>query len=213
MPVVVDRDAQLALPDADRLAEARPDIDQLVSRVVLLSLVGVPDDRRQRVPGRVKAPKTDASTAIVRLDDETSEALEREREVQRAERDGWGEAWTDTGLVFTHEDGTAWHPDQLSKAFLRLAFAAGLPPIRLHDLRHCAATLALAGGADITAVSRLPRHGSIQITADIYAEVLPELASEVASKVVRMVPRQRSRGTGVVHRKLGTSRGQPRLHR
>src|SRR6185437_8905634 len=97
------------------------------------------------------------------------------RKQQLAERVRWGSAWTDTGLVFTREDGAAYHPAHLSGRFERLAFAAGLPPIRFHDLRHGAATLALAGGADIAAVSRLLRHSSVQITADIYTEVLPEL--------------------------------------
>jgi integrase len=136
-------------------------------------------------------PKTDSSIAVVRLDDETAGVLRGQQARQQAEKEAWTGAWADTGLVFTHEDGTAYHPGSLTTALERLAFAAGLPPVRLHDLRHCAATLALAGGADITSVSRLLRHASIQITADVYAEVLPELALEVASKVVRMVPRSR----------------------
>lgn len=55
---------------------------------------------------------------------------------QNRERLTWGEAWQDTGLVFTREDGSAWHPDAVKDAFERLAFAAHLPPVRLHDIRH-----------------------------------------------------------------------------
>ena len=140
-------------------------------------------------------PKTDASQAHVKLDLEVSlPAVKAWRRRQLQERVAWGPAWTDTGLAFTREDGSAYHPAYVTMRFERLAFAAGLPPIRLHDLRHGAATLALAGGADITAVSRMLRHSSIQITADIYAEVLPELAAEVASTVASMVPRRGSAG-------------------
>ena len=117
-------------------------------------------------------------------------ALRACRRGQLEERVAWGPAWTDTGLAFTREDGTAWHPAQVTSKFERIAFGAGLPPIRLHDLRHGAATLALAGGADIKAVSSMLRHSSIQITADIYADVLPELAAEVARTVASMVPRK-----------------------
>jgi integrase len=135
-------------------------------------------------------PKTAASLATVRMDLEvTVPALRAWRAEQLRERVAYGQGWTDTGLVLSHPDGRAYHPAQLTGRFERVAYAAGLPPIRLHDLRHCAATLALAAGADITAVSRMMRHASVQITADIYAEVLPELAAQVSAKVVQMIPR------------------------
>ena len=137
-------------------------------------------------------PKSDASMAHVMLDPDVSvPALRAWRRHQVEERVSWGPAWTDTGLMFTREDGTAYHPAQVTIRFERLAFAVGLPPIRLHDLRHGAATLALAAGADIKAVSAMLRHSSIQITADIYADVLPELAAQVASMAASMVPRRR----------------------
>jgi len=72
---------------------------------------------------------------------------------------------------------------------MRLAFHAGLPPVTPHGARHGAATAALAGGADITAVSRMLRHASIQETADFYAEVLSELAQETAKRVEAIIPR------------------------
>jgi integrase len=65
-----------------------------------------------------------------------------------------------------------------------------LPPIRLHDLRHGAATLALAAGTDIKVISAMLRHSSIKITADTYTSVLPELAREAAEATARIVPRQ-----------------------
>lgn len=136
-------------------------------------------------------PKTDASIASVRLDSVTVQALRAWRRQQLAERIAWGPAWQDTGLVFTREDGSAYHPSYLTTRFERLAFEAGLPPIRLHDLRHGTATLALAGGAEMKTVSSLLRHSSTQITENLYTEVLPELAAQVAEKVAAMVPRKR----------------------
>ena len=107
---------------------------------------------------------------------------------------GWpgGAAWVETGLVFTREDGSALHPEFVTRHFERLAREAGLPPIRLHDLRHGAATLALAGGADLKTVSEMLGHSTITITADTYASVLPEVAHRAAEAAARLVPRTQS---------------------
>ncbi len=140
-------------------------------------------------------PKTDASEEWVSLSGAVTDALRAWRRVQLGERVQWGPAWKDTGLVFTREDGSAWHPARVTAVFERLAYYAGLPPIRLHDLRHGAATMALAAGKDITAVSAMLRHSSVKITADIYASVLPELAAEVSGAVESMVPRAAASGT------------------
>jgi integrase len=56
-------------------------------------------------------------------------------------------------------------PDWLSRYFRQLNTASGLPPIRLHDLRHGAASLALAAGADLKVVQDMLGHSSIVLTA------------------------------------------------
>jgi integrase len=66
---------------------------------------------------------------------------------QRAERHAAGDAWQDSGYVFTTPDGDPLHPDWLTRRFGHLVELSGLPPVRLHDLRHGAATLAHATGA------------------------------------------------------------------
>lgn len=63
-------------------------------------------------------------------------------EQQAKERDEWEEAWVDSVKIFTKENGDPLHPAWVTTSFLHIAFEAGLPPIRLHDLRHGAATLA-----------------------------------------------------------------------
>jgi integrase len=78
-------------------------------------------------------PKTDRSRRSLRLDPATLAALKSCRARQLEERLAWGAAWTDTGLVFTGEDGTLVHPQSLSDAFERRTRNLGLPPIRLHD--------------------------------------------------------------------------------
>lgn len=86
---------------------------------------------------------------MVALDDDTVNVLKRHREHEDADREEWGSARVGTGMVFTQEDGSWLHPGKVTDLFERLVAASGLPPIRLHDLRHGAATLMLAAGIDV----------------------------------------------------------------
>ncbi len=138
----------------------------------------------------LKAPKTDSSEDVVALDAETVAVLRAHRARQRKQRLAAGSAWVDTGLVFTTATGEAVHPADVTDQFQFLGRQAGLPPIRLHDLRHGAATLALAAGVDMKTVQAMLRHSSITITADTYTSVLPELALSAAEKTAAIVPRR-----------------------
>lgn len=134
-------------------------------------------------------PKSDAGARVVALDTGTIDVLRRHRELQDQERQTAGSAWVDSGRVFTTADGNDLHPAFVTEHFAELIAAADLPPIRLHDLRHGAATLALAGGADLKVVQHMLGHSSITITADTYTSVLPALAAQAAEAAARMVPR------------------------
>ncbi len=99
----------------------------------------------------------------------------------------WGEGWTDASLVFTRENGEAIHPQRLSQLFERLAREAGLRRIRLHDLRHTAATLALQAGIPVKVVSDWLGHASVSITSDIYQHVTPSMAEEAGAKLTALI--------------------------
>lgn len=90
----------------------------------------------------------------------------------------------------THENGEALHPDWISRRFTRLVELSGLPPVRLHDLRHLAATLSLLAGNDIKVVQEKLGHSSHQITSDTYTSVLPEMMRAEAESVISVVPRE-----------------------
>jgi hypothetical protein len=138
----------------------------------------------------LSTPKTEDSVATVALDGGTGHVLVEHRVRQRAERRAAGEGWQDLGLAFTELDGRPLHPAQVTDLFRELCVEAGLPPIRLHDLRHGAATLALAAGVDIKVVQAMLRHSSITVTADMYTSVLPEVARAAAEATAQMVPRK-----------------------
>ncbi len=134
-------------------------------------------------------PKTDSGARLVTLDPVTAQVLGTWKGMQDAERGQWGNAWQDTGLVFTREDGTGLHPATVTRTFHRLADDAGLPPIRLHDLRHTAASLALQAGVPLKVVSEQLGHSSLAITADTYTSVLPAAAQAAAQAMADVVPR------------------------
>ena len=106
-----------------------------------------------------------------------------------------GAAWVESGRVFTREDGAWIQPDWLSDHVDRLVRRSGLPPIRLHDLRHGAATLALAAGVDMKVVQEMLGHSSYTLTSDTYTSVLPEVAREAAEAAARLIPRQKAKRT------------------
>ncbi|MFH0243084.1 tyrosine-type recombinase/integrase [Streptomyces sp. HK10] len=151
-------------------------------------------------------PKTDSGFRVVALDDDTVGVLERHRRQQEADRAEWGSAWVETGLVFTQEDGSWLHPGKVTDLFERLVAASGLPPIRLHDLRHGAATLMLAADIDIKIVSDTLGHSDTRITRDIYQSVLPHVGKNAAEATARLVPLRRKAEAEEASRKAEKAR-------
>ncbi|GAA4999657.1 site-specific integrase [Streptomyces siamensis] len=139
-------------------------------------------------------PKTDGSAATIGLDSVNVSVLREHKARQLAERDerlAAGLPWTDTGKVFTDEDGAWLHPEKVSDEFRRICRRAELPPINLRDLRHCAATLIHAGGGDLHAIKETLRHSTIKLASDTYTSLLKEVDLEIAEKAAALVPRAR----------------------
>jgi integrase len=131
--------------------------------------------------------KTDGSTRHMMLDAATVTALRKHRARQSEERLAWGPAYQDHGLVFAKEDGSPLHPDLFLRSFQRLGKAAGLPKIRLHDVRHSWASYALAAGVPAKVVSQRLGHSNIRITLDLYTHVMPVLDQDAAERVAALV--------------------------
>ncbi len=82
---------------------------------------------------------------MIALDRTTVTVLRRHHAAQQAERTATGDGYRDSGYVFTGLNGDPMVPDRLTRHFRQLSDEAGLPPVRLHDLRHGTATLAQTG--------------------------------------------------------------------
>jgi integrase len=116
-----------------------------------------------------------------------SNARTPRRTAQKAERLAWGPAYTDSGYVFTAEDGRPLHADHAANRFARLVKAAGVPTIRFHDLRHTHASLLLARGTPVLDVSRRIGHASAAMTLDVYGHVVPGQGQRAAAAFADLV--------------------------
>ena len=144
---------------------------------------------RNRVSaGRGKAvsvhqPKTRGGRRNVALDATSIEVLRLHRTAQREERLRLGPAWMDSGYVFCGIDGAALHPDTITGTFRTIVTDLDLPRIRLHDLRHTSATLALKAGVHPKVVSERLGHATVGITLDLYSHVLDSMQAEAAEQI------------------------------
>lgn len=91
----------------------------------------------------------------------------------------------------TEPDGSDIHPQVSSRRFKAQAKTAGLPIIRLHDVRHSYATAALAAGVPVKVLSQRLGHADIGVTLRIYAHVMPgddEPAAALAANAIFGIP-------------------------
>ena len=137
-----------------------------------------------RVPGRgwsLRDTKTRRSR-VVALPEMTIRALEEHRTRQKRERLQLGEAYVDRGLIFARNTGEPLEANNLKKRYFKpILEAAGLPDMRLYDLRHTAATLRLVNGEHPKVVQEMLGHASITLTLDTYSHVLPGMQEESAA--------------------------------
>lgn len=114
-------------------------------------------------------------------------ALLRDLQAKASGHDLYPEA---RDLVFRTPSGQPINADYLAKHFRSILDLAGLPRMRLYDLRHSAATIALAAGVSPKVVSEQLGHASTAFTLDTYAHVLPHMQDEAAARVEPMLFRQ-----------------------
>jgi integrase len=160
-----------------------------------------------------REPKTAAGTRAVALDRHTVKVLRehRRRQIdQRAKRLAAGKTWHDSGYVFVRSDGSPIHPGYASGRFRLLVRQTNVPPIRLHDLRHGAASLAHEAGADLKTLQDLLGHASIVITADTYTSVLPLAQRRCADATAKLVLAASRRTRDKIRKKGRRNRPKPR---
>jgi integrase len=121
-------------------------------------------------------PKTQAGLRTISLDPQTVSALK----VHRLRT-------LSSELVFAEEDGSPLNPNAFSHSFDSAVKLAGLRRIRLHDLRHTWATLALQAKINPRTVQERLGHANVAITLGIYTHVTEGDHREAAETVALLI--------------------------
>jgi integrase len=137
----------------------------------------------------IKDVKSEAGRRTIPIGTLTASRIRRYLAMRQTWQDVSGEQWPHSGLFFVRPDGQPWHPHAVSDRFEYLVAKSGLPPVRLHDLRHCAATYLRQSGADLKEIQEILGHSSHALTSDTYTSVLLELSQATADGAAELIPR------------------------
>ena len=114
----------------------------------------------------------------------TFQYLRAERKRQTENRLAAGPLWSNPdNLVFTDELGRHLAISTFYKTFKRIVSSIGRPDARPHDLRHTAATVAIAAGADIKSVQDLLGHATASFTLNVYAHTSDQMKKDTAARM------------------------------
>ncbi len=116
-------------------------------------------------------PKTRRSRRTVPMPSVCLEALGRHRSRQAAEAEACLHPWPPVELVFTTTVGTPVDPNNFSRTFARWCRDAGVPAVRLHDLRHTCVSMLLTLGVNPRVVMEIVGHAALEMTMNVYAHV------------------------------------------
>ncbi|OBY30805.1 site-specific integrase [Mycolicibacter kumamotonensis] len=136
------------------------------------------------------APKSTRSARTLPMPLDVMTALRSFKTRQAEERLALGGGWRDTGLMAVNADSSPIRPETYSKVFAAHCVTAGVPVIRLHDVRHTAATMLLDGGTTPSATAKWLGHDPA-ITLRVYGHVYDDA---LASAGDALLGRSRSVG-------------------
>ncbi|HEX6488997.1 MAG TPA: site-specific integrase [Candidatus Dormibacteraeota bacterium] len=171
--------ATTGLRRGEAIAVGWADLDQATSRLSIHRAL-----RRHPHAGLVfEEPKTRHSRRTIQLSALAVAAIANHRRRQLEERLAAGPYWQDCGLIFSSTEGTPLDPHNVYVAFQRALQRTKSPRMRLHDLRHTAATLMLGRGVHPKLVQDMLGHSTISLTMDTYSHVTPPMQGEVASQM------------------------------
>ncbi len=147
----------------------------------LLSVTRTAVEDRGKVYER-ELTKSSSSRRAIELDEIDVKVLRQHRRQQLEEQLAFGGQWRDPDRVFTSPVGGRIYPPDITKAYHALIDRAGLPRIRLHDIRHTLATLMLKAGEATKVVTERLGHSTTAYTQDAYQEVMPGMQRDAARR-------------------------------
>ena len=189
------------------------DIDFAAGRLtVRRSIEVVGRDRREKPPKTQRSARTLALAAFVIEALRRGKATQVERLNVMLRNELEARRCQESGYVFDRADGSPWNPDSFSWAFAELVRRAKLVKIRLHDLRHSHATLALSAGTDLKTISAALGHSTISITANTYVHVIESMQRSHADRIDAMLGDTIANAIGGTSESARSESGPQRAH-
>ena len=133
------------------------------------------------------APKTLLSSRTLPLDESLIGVLKRASARYAEERLSLGAAHADSGYVAVNEAGEPYTPDTLTRMWHKLAQAAGVRAIRLHDARHSCGTALHLRGVPMAVIAKWLGHADAATTARIYAHSQDEALRAASATLGQVV--------------------------
>lgn len=137
---------------------------------------------------KLDSVKTEGSAGVLPLTEPLVAILASHHQRQLKERWAAGSSWRDTGLVFTTAMGGPIEPRNVNRMFRSLCKTAGVPQLRVHDLRHSCATLLFTMGVEPATVQKILRHSSITVTTGTYVEVIEGVQRDALDSMSSLFP-------------------------
>lgn len=99
--------------------------------------------------------------------------------------DRWAQGKKRDAWLFDTAASTALDEQNWKRAvgWTKAIHAIGMPSLRVHDLRHTAASVWLAAGADPKVVQRILGHGSAAMTMDLYGHLIDQNLWDAARRI------------------------------
>lgn len=121
---------------------------------------------------------------VIPIGDRVLRALQQHRVRQAKWRLKIGDLYKDQGVIFANEFGGLLDAQNIvNRHFKPLLRRAGLPAIRLYDLRHSHATLLMPAGEHPKVVQERLGHSTITLTLDTYTHVVPGMQELASSRL------------------------------
>lgn len=149
--------------------------------------------QRQRGKGLTFVePKTAKSRRTIPLIPGTCGVLKQHRTRQLKDRLAAGKGWPDNNLIFRTTVGEPLDSGNVYETFQRVLKRAGLPHVRVHDLRHTCATYLLSRGTDIRTIQDILGHSTSTLTLKTYLHVMPAARREALLCMEALFPKSQS---------------------
>jgi integrase len=146
----------------------------------------------QAIGGKTVFGPAKTQSSVRRLPLSPVMAAAMKKHMQRRERLKLkaGDSWSEMEFVFTTKAGTPIYPRNVKRSLDRILKKAGISHLRVHDLRHSAATFAIADGVPAPYVQEMLGHSDIRTTLQVYTKLIPATLQDAVATLDRVTDKE-----------------------